>query len=329
MAELVDAHDSKSCGAILGSSILPPGTITMKPKLLVILGPTATGKSDLAVKIAKKFNGEIISSDSRQVYIGLNIGTGKITRKEMKGVKHYMLDVADPKRKFSVARWKNGAEKAIRQIIKRNKLPIVCGGTGFYIQSIAHGILLPEVPPQRHLRNKLEKKNLRELASILKKFDPERLKSIDKKNPIRLIRAIEIASVLGKVPKLKEADVPYEVLEIGLKLSNEELVKKIHNRLLKRMKKGLVREAKRLHSQGLTWKRMRELGLEYRYLADYIEKKMSKEQFLERIEMEIRHYAKRQITWFKRDKKIKWFEPKQTTHIYREVDAFLAQPSML
>ena len=165
----------------------------LKPKILVILGPTATGKSGMAVRLAKKFNGEIISADSRQVYKGLDIGSGKITEKEMLGVAHHLLDIANPKRKFSVTDFKEKAEKTIEDILKRSRLPIICGGTGFYIQALVDNLILPEVAPNLSLRKKLEKKTPAELFEILKKLDPKRADSIERQNPRRLIRAIEIA----------------------------------------------------------------------------------------------------------------------------------------
>jgi tRNA dimethylallyltransferase len=163
------------------------------PKILVILGQTAVGKSNLAVRLAKKFNGEIISADSRQVYKGLDIGTGKITKKEMGDVPHFLLDVVSPKRKFSVSQYKKLADKAIKHILGKHKTPIIVGGTGFYIQAIVDNLVLPEVKPDLKLRKKLEKKSTEELVKILKKLDSERAREIDTKNPRRLIRAIEIA----------------------------------------------------------------------------------------------------------------------------------------
>ncbi len=293
----------------------------MKPKLLVILGPTATGKSDLAVKLALKYKGEVISADSRQVYKGLNIGAGKITKKEMKNVHHWGLDIISPQKNFTVVDWKKLAEEKIKIILKRHKLPIICGGTGFYIQSIVDDIVLPEVSPDKTLRKKLQTKTLAELQNILKKLDSKRFESIDTKNPVRLIRAIEIATKLGSVPKLDEQKSPYEFLQIGLKPEN--LKEKIHKRLLSRLKMGMVLEAQNLHKKGLSWKRMRQLGLEYRFLANYLNKKISKEEFIAKLEKEIFQYSKRQMTWFKRDKRIKWFKPKETKKIEREVAKFL------
>ncbi len=290
-----------------------------KKKILIILGATATGKSDLAVTVAKKFNGEIISADSRQVYTGLNIGTGKITEKEMRGIPHHLLDIANPKSVFTVADWKKLAEEKINDIVKREKLPIICGGTGFYIQAIVDGTILPEVKPNKKLRVELEKKSLSELISILKKLDKERLKTIDIKNKVRLVRAIEIAKSLGSVPKVTKTGSPFEILQIGLKLGEEELKDKIHNRVLARMKKGMINEAISLHAKGLSWRRMRQLGLEYRLLADIAEEKISMPEFIKKLETEIWQYVKRQNTWFKRDERIKWFDPKDTKKVEREI----------
>ncbi len=287
-----------------------------KPKVLVILGPTAVGKSDLAVEIARHYNGEVISADSRQVYTGLDIGTGKITKKEMRGVRHHLLDVVHPKKVYSVELWKKHTEIAIKDIISRGKLPIICGGTGFYIQSIVDNIILPDVPADQSLRKELSLKSTDELFIMLKKLDPKRAKNIDSKNPVRLIRAIEIATALGNVPKAKKVNSEYEFIQIGLTLPLNALREKIHTRLLARLKKGMLAEAKRLHTGGLSYKRMEALGLEYRYLALYLQKNITKQKMLERLDIEIGQYARRQMQWFKRDARIKWFEPTQTKEIH-------------
>ncbi len=283
-------------------------------KILVIVGPTATGKSGIAVLLAKKFDGEIISADSRQVYRGLDIGTGKITKKEMEGVPHHLLDIASPKRKFSVAQYKKLAEKAIRYIVyKKKKLPIVVGGTGFYIQALVDNLDLPEVPPNLELRKKLEKKSVVELFEILKKLDPNRAKGIDSKNPRRLIRAIEIAKHLGQVPALnfKPSPTNYKPLFIGLDLPDKELKKKIRMRLFARIRNGMITEAKKLRKQGLSYKRMEELGLEYKFLAKHLKGELTKSEMIEKLNTAIWQYAKRQQTWFKRDKRIHWIKTKK------------------
>ncbi|MES2213697.1 MAG: tRNA (adenosine(37)-N6)-dimethylallyltransferase MiaA [Patescibacteria group bacterium] len=289
------------------------------PKILVILGQTATGKSDLAVQLAQKFNGEVISADSRQVYIGLDIGTGKITKKEMFGVRHHLLDVVSPKKVFSVAEWREQADTAIRDILSRGKLPIICGGTGFYIQSIVDNVVLPEVPPNTLLRRNLGGKSVVELFKMLEKIDPERARTVDAHNPVRLIRALEIAKTLGTVPKLRKQKNSYNILQIGLTQPDEELKKRIRDRLLARMKVGMAKESKKLHDSGLSWKRMQELGLEYRYLAQLAQNKISKTEFFQHLESEIWSYARRQMTWFKRDKNINWYNPSEKEKIEKTV----------
>jgi tRNA dimethylallyltransferase len=284
-----------------------------KPKIIVILGPTATGKSDLAVFIAHKINGEVISADSRQVYTGLDLGTGKITKKEMQKIPHYLLDVANAKNKFSVSEYKKLADQKIKEIISRNKVPIICGGTGFYIDSVIDNITFPEVPPNEKLRKVLEKKNINQLFEMLKKLDKNRAGNIDKNNKVRLIRAIEIAKALGKVPKLSNSknkeNQKYEFIKIGLNIPLDLLKARIEKRLTNRIKAGMLKEISNLHKNGLSWKRMEELGLEYRYTALYLQKKLTKQEYLEKLNSEIYKYAKRQMTWFKRDKEIIWLNP--------------------
>lgn len=294
-----------------------------KPKLIAIVGQTATGKSGLAVRLARKFGGEVVSADSRQVYKGLDIGTGKVTRKEMRDVPHRMLDVADPRKLYSVAEYQRASLDHIRYIVARGKLPILCGGTGFYMQSVIDGIVLPEVKPDAALRKKLSRKSPSELFRMLRKLDPKRAEAIDRHNPRRLLRAIEIAAALGAVPKVTKAGEKYDVLIIGLALMPEALKAKIRKRLKARLAHGMVAEAKRLHGKGLSWKRMEELGLEYRHLAKYLRGQVTKGQMIKELETAIWHYAKRQMTWFKRDTRIKWFHPDEAKKIEKEVKNFL------
>jgi len=294
------------------------------PRIIVIIGPTASGKSDLAVTIAKKVNGEVISADSRQVFRGMDIGTGKITAAEMKGVPHHLLDVADPKKIFTVSDYVELAEKAIADIHSRGKIPVICGGTGFYIQALVDGLVLPEVPPNDTLRAKLEKKPADRLFAILQKLDLARAKDIDRNNPRRLIRAIEVATALGKVPKLKKTK-RYDATFIGTDIPLNKLKIRIHNRLISRMKSGMVREARSLHARGLSWKRMENLGLEYRYLSRYLRGMITKQEMLAELEMEICHYAKRQMTWFKRDKRINWVKAPVTSTSMKNISRLLSE----
>jgi len=280
---------------------------TINYKLITILGPTASGKSELAIKLAKKFNGEIVSADSRQVYKSLDIGTGKVTKKEMKGIPHHLLDVASPKRRFTVAQYRKLALKAINKIFKKGKVPIFCGGTGFYIQAVVDGIIIPEVKPDWRLRSNLNKFPVEELYKILKKLDPRRAKTIEKKNKRRLVRAIEIIMKTKKpVPPFKKQPLPYPVLIIGIKKSLEELKKIIEKRFLKWLRQGLIKEVKNLKKSGLSWKKIEDFGIHYRVIAQYLQNKINYKEMIENSLKELRNYAKRQMTWFKRDKRIIW-----------------------
>ncbi|HVZ76163.1 MAG TPA: tRNA (adenosine(37)-N6)-dimethylallyltransferase MiaA [Candidatus Paceibacterota bacterium] len=280
-----------------------------KQPVIAIVGPTASGKSSLGIYLAQKLGGEVISADSRQVYKGLNIGTGKVTKKEMAGIPHHLLDVASPKRQFTVDQFVKLGTKAIKDILQRGHTPIIVGGTGLYVDMLLGRMSYPEVPPNPALRKRLEKKSTEHLFVMLEKLDPARARTIDAKNPRRLVRAVEIAKALGK-NSFPTAEQKYDVFWLGLNPDDATLKKNIHMRLTARMKTGMVAEARRLHAHGLSYKRMRELGLEYRFLADYLETKLDKEEFEESLERAIWQYAKRQRTWFKRNMDIHWIQSK-------------------
>ena len=332
-------------------------------KIIVIVGPTASGKSALALRLAKLAQGkrfqkkygvrgaEIISADSRQVYRGLNIGTGKIpgkwqitNRKEQKvhgkkifmyrGVKHHLIDFADPRRQFTVAEFQKKAGATIHKLFALGHLPIICGGTGLYIDALLYNYHLPRVKPNWVLRRALEKKSVAELFAQLQKLDPVRAAAIDRHNPRRLVRALEIVLVTRKpVPAL--LSLPFliraparrsfneggnrkigghacSILKIGIHLPDATLKQNIHARLLARMRKGLIAEVARLKNPptggGLSSKRLESLGLEYRYVNRYLEDALTKSEMLAQLETEIWRYAKRQMTWFKRDKEIRWVQ---------------------
>ncbi len=274
------------------------------PKIVVILGPTASGKSDLAIKLAKKFYGEIISADSRQVYKNMNIGTGKISKKEQQVVRHYLIDVVSPKKEFTASDFKRLGQKALNDIVGHKKLPIIVGGTGFYLDALVKDISLPDVPPNKKLRSELAKQSAKQLFKLLEKLDPERANNLDPKNKRRLIRAVEIIKATGKpVPKLVSS-VKYQILWLGLNPKDSE--KKIKIRLEKRLKQGMIREVKNLLRSGVSRKRLYDLGLEYRWISEHLAGKINYAEMKDGLYRAIIKYSKRQMTWFKRNKEIHW-----------------------
>ena len=310
-----------------------------KPKIIVVLGQTSTGKSDLAVEIAKKIGGEIISADSRQVYRGMDLGSGKITKEEMQGVPHHLLDVADPKDIFSVADFQKLGTQAIQDILSRGKIPIVCGGTGFYIDALVYQTSLPEVPPNEKLRAELATKSLQELQKLLEEklqntekkwwenipfLSPlfREKRKIDMQNPVRIIRAIEIVDAFGYIPQMKRREV-YNVLFIGLTLPKKQLDARIHKRILTRLEKGMVEEVKRLLKDDVSHERLESFGLEYRYIGRYLRGELTYEEMIEKLKKATIRFARRQKTWFKRNNKIHWFNPiKDRKKLFELVNRF-------
>lgn len=279
-------------------------------KIICIVGPTSSGKSALAVKLARSLpagkQGEIISADSRQVYRGLDIGTGKITKREMKGVPHHLLDVVSPKKSFTAYDFVSRARREIEATERRGHVPVIAGGTGFYIDVLLGRITLPDVPADTGLRRSLESKTPIELYARLQKADPWRAASIDRANKRRLIRALEIVGALGSVPTTRPA-AQYDALWIGLKLPAEELRARINERLRARLKRGMRAEARRLHESGLSYKRMHELGLEYRSLARYLRGELDRRGLEKELQVAIWHYARRQMAYWRRNGDIGWF----------------------
>ena len=289
-------------------------------KVVVILGPTATGKSDLGVKLAKKFDGEIISADSRQVYRGLDLGSGKITTDEMLGIPHHLIDIASPKRVYSVAQYQKAALKAIRKIHTRGKSAFLVGGSPQYLYSVIDGTIFPDVKPNSSLRKELEKLDTYTLYKKLQSLDPKRASIIESKNKRRLIRALEIINETGEpVPLLKAEQNLYIFLLIGIGYTFKDLKKKISKRLSKRLTHGMIEEVSNLRKSGLSWKRLESFGLEYRYIAQYLENKISKDEMISQIQIESEHFVKRQMNWFKKDSRIKWIDnAKEATKIVKE-----------
>lgn len=287
-------------------------------KLIVILGPTGSGKSELSVKLAKKFRGEIISADSRQIYKEMDIGTAKITKKEMQDIPHHLINIVRPNQGFTLAQFQKKAVKIIKQIQKNNKLPFLVGGTGLYIQSITDNLKIPKVKPDKKLREKLEKLTNQELCARLKKLDPEALKIIDIKNKRRLIRALEVCLLTKKPFFLQKQKGPqlFNILQIGLKLNIKYLEQRISQRIEKMIRNGLIQENKKLlkkYKPNL----LALSGIGYQEIIPYLENKITLEQAKDLIKTHTRQYARRQITWFKKDKRIHWIKN------YQEVEKLI------
>lgn len=334
---------------------------SLPAKIIVIVGPTASGKSDLAIKLAKKFNGEIISADSRQVYRGMDIGTGKVPRDKKipraympskstppfnlflndptasptdfsdsmlrgiksdfsgtaaqntffsGGIRHWLLDVADPKQQFTVSDFQRLGRAVIADIISRGKIPIICGGTGFYVDSLVNNTALPQVPPNTKLRAQLEKKSISQLYAQLKKLDPRRAKTIDGKNKRRLVRALEIVLATDHPVPARRNGSPYEPLYMGISLPMEKLKQRIKKRVNAHLKRGMVAEVRRLYASDVSWKRLESFGLAYKIIPQYLHRKISLQEARNQLVRAEQHYAKRQMTWFKRNKSIAWVSNK-------------------
>ncbi|EKE15823.1 MAG: tRNA dimethylallyltransferase [uncultured bacterium] len=321
----------------------------LENKIVVILGPTASGKSAAAIQLAKKFDGEIISADSRQIYRGMDIGSGKVPKSECKNQKenlqsknkllrpycsedvpHYIIDIVSPNTDYNAAKFKHDAEKVIRNILSRKKLPIICGGTGFWIKAVVDNVDFPEVKPDWKLREELDKQSAEKLFQKLKKIDPERAANIDAKNKVRLIRAIEICKSIGKVPALPPASSSHQgkirnelkFLQIGIQRDKERLDERIRKNVEKRFSMGMIEEVEKIHKQGVSWKKIQSFGLSYNLIPEYLKGNIeSKEELNEKIYLAEKNYAKRQMTWFKKDKRIIWLD--NYKKIEKETQKFL------
>lgn len=262
-------------------------------KLIIILGPTASGKTKFAVILAKIFNGAIISADSRQVYKHMNIGTGKDLT-DYDNIPYHLIDICNPSEQFSLAEFQKKAYQAINKVISQDKTPLLVGGTGLYLQSIIEGWVLPRVKSNLALRKKLEQKTLAQLQIQAKKYN---LNQSDFKNKRRLIRAIEIHQAEVKLNFKKQPK--YDCLILGLKLPKAELDKKIDQRLTQRLKQGMVQEIKKL-SQKISWAKLESFGLEYKWIALYLQNKIGYAEMENKLAIAIHQFAKRQLTWFRK-----------------------------
>jgi tRNA dimethylallyltransferase len=285
------------------------------PKVIAVIGPTASGKSDFAVELALQNNGEIISADSRQIYTGLDIGTGKITKDEMRGIPHYMLDICPLGQDFSVAEYKRLALPILEDILSRGKTPIICGGTGQYIDTLIFDQEIPKVEPNKELRAILEERNVDDLYAELLTRDERRAKMIDKHNKVRIVRALEIIETLGEVPVQSNQTYRYEtklyLMDISRDLLRERITKRAHTRLAHGMideATSVIEKIQSTHRKEIsepiikpdTSLHLRKYGLEYVAIAKHLEGTLSKEEMVTEIINTSMQYAKRQQTWNKK-----------------------------
>jgi len=275
-----------------------------KKPLLVILGGTASGKTALSITIAKEFNGEVISTDSRQVYKFMDIGTAKVTPAETEGIPHYMIDIVDPKEEFTLADFVRRAKRHIEEIHQRKKLPILAGGTGLYTRAICDNFDIPRVPPNPKLRAELEKEDPQKLHYKLKEIDPEAAENIHPNNKRYTIRAIERA-MAGKKPDQKPQN-EFNVLKIGIEWDREKLYERINTRAANQIEEGLINETKTLLSKGYDEKLPSMSSLGYPEMIKYIKGELSLDEALELLQKNTRNYAKRQLTWFRREPNVIW-----------------------
>ena len=283
--------------------------ITHLPKLVVLLGPTASGKSGLGITLAQRFNGEIISADSRQVYRGLDIGTAKVTPAEQALIPHHVLDVADPREIYTVAQFQRDAIAAINDILKRSHQPFLVGGSPHYIQTVVDNLDIPHIEPQPELRAQLEKRPLPELLEQLEELDPRGAATIDRNNPRRVIRALEVCLISGKPfsQQRKMSDPLYQSLLLGIEWPREVLYRRIDERVDERMQQGMVQEVQRLLDEGVSQQRLEALGLEYRYITRWLTGAFENEdEMVQRLKYAIHDFTRRQLTWFRKEKRIVW-----------------------
>lgn len=312
-----------------------------RKKLVILVGPTASGKTGLGIGLAKKFKGEVISADSRQIYKKMDIGTAKPeqdtrSRKSeincgcnyvVEGVLHHLIDIVNPDEKFTVADFKIRAEKCSRDIMQRKKIPFLVGGTGLYIRALVDNLDFAKVQSNEELRKDLENKSLEELIELLEKHDPKRLAIIDVKNPRRMVRAAEIA-LSGKETSQRGVstgrELNCEFLQLGIKIPQAELYRRIDERIEEQIKDGLVEEVKKL-SKKYSWDLSSMSGIGYRQIGYYLCGEMSLEEVIERLKIDTHHYAKRQITWFKRDQNIQWLDGADRETAEALVERFLEE----
>lgn len=276
-------------------------------KLVIIAGTNASGKSGLGIELALKYGAEIVSADSRQVFKGLDLGSGKVTAEEMKGVPHHLLDVAEPNEFFSLSHYQKLAYAAIDDILARGGRPFLVGGTGLYVNAVADGYNLNDAEPDPAIRQQVEAMSLEELSELIRQKNPGALERLDLKNKRRLERAAEKA-LAGKGTELP-SEPRYETLMIGVTWPRDVLYERIRERLDRRLKEGMIEEVENLRANGATDEFLYKLGLEYRYILMYLRGEFADfDAFYDKLFMEIRHLAKEQMTWFRKRTDINWID---------------------
>ncbi len=285
-----------------------------KEKVIVICGPTASGKTALSIELAKKINGEIISSDSMQIYKDMTIGTAKPTVEEMQGIKHYLIDFVSPDERYSVADYKKDAKKAIKEIIEKGKTPIIVGGTGLYVDSLIYEIEYPNIEFDEQYRESLEKqveeKGLEELYKKAKEIDPQAIEKISKNDKKRILRILEIYHATGKnkteqEKESRKKEVEYDYKVYALNWNREKLYERIDKRVDIMIEQGLIEEVKKVYNKYEKFPTAMQ-GLGYKEVVQYLENELTKEEMIEKIKQETRRYAKRQLTWFRKNKQTIW-----------------------
>lgn len=293
-------------------------TIQGLPQLIVVLGPTASGKTSWGLELAKKYDGEIISADSRQIYQKMTIGTAKVRGEWrwnglrrtyfVEDIPHHLIDFLNPGKSFSAAEFRDKALKYAKMAQKSGRLPFVLGGTGLYISSLVDNFVIPRVAANSKLRQGLEEKTNEELVQVLEKLDPEGAMVIDRKNKRRLIRALEVCILSGEPfsGQKKKGVQLFDILQIGIATPQPVLYERIEKRVDEMMSSGLVTEIENLVKQSYGWNLPSMNGIGYRQFKDYFEGKTSLEETIELLKRDTKHYARRQMTWFRRDSRIKW-----------------------
>lgn len=286
-----------------------------KPKVIVICGPTASGKTSLSISLAKKINGEIVSCDSMQIYKEMDIGSAKPTVEEMQEIKHYLVDFVSPEKRYSVSEYKEDASKAIEEIINKGKTPIIVGGAGLYLNSLIYNIQYNEMEVDLNYRRELEKEaeeyGLEVLYNRAKEIDPEAMEKVSANDKKRITRVLEIYNATGRnkteLEKKSRKEVPYNYLIFGINMERSILYDRINKRVDIMLEQGLIEEVKNLINKYSNMPTAMQ-GLGYKEVKEFLDGNISKEEMIEKIKMETRRYAKRQITWFKRIKNIIWLD---------------------